>query len=141
MCNLKQRTVGERDLTDWLGFAGGVFQNSEPLGLFLESPEHGWTCFHCGERFDVRTLEGYRRARDHFGFAPSDDPACRIKLGDERNLIMVLRQAEHQLARYRLEDSDKDRAMYAMQARHVQELRQAEERGFKRGFEAVRENQ
>lgn len=42
------------------------------------TPGDGWVCFHCGERL---TTPG--AARDHFGFQPSDDPACRIKIGEE----------------------------------------------------------
>ena len=52
-------------------------------------PEHGFTCFHCGETFTTRGS-----ARDHFGFDPSSEPGCRIKLGAERGLIMALRKAE-----------------------------------------------
>lgn len=52
-------------------------------------PKHGWTCFHCGETF--RTPGA---ARDHFGADPLADPACRIKAGEERGLLMALRKAE-----------------------------------------------
>lgn len=55
-------------------------------------PAHGWTCFHCGETF--MTPGG---ARDHFGVSPASDLACRIKIGDERGLIMALRKAEAEL--------------------------------------------
>lgn len=58
------------------------------------TPPHGWTCFHCGDTF---TTPG--AARDHFGFNPSSDPACRIKVGAERGLLMALRTAEALLAR------------------------------------------
>lgn len=58
------------------------------------TPPHGWTCFHCGDTF---TTPG--AARDHFGFNPSSDPACRIKVGAERGLLMALRKAEALLAR------------------------------------------
>ena len=60
---------------------------------FYTKPPHGWTCFHCGETF---TTEG--AARDHFGFDCSRDPACRIKIGQERGLVMALREAEEQVA-------------------------------------------
>lgn len=52
-------------------------------------PKHGWTCFHCGDTF---TTPG--AARDHFGCEPSADPACKIKVGEERGLVMALRRAE-----------------------------------------------
>ena len=57
-------------------------------------PAHGWTCFHCGETF---TTPG--SARDHFGCAPCADPACRIKVGEERGLVRALRRVEEELAR------------------------------------------
>lgn len=53
------------------------------------APKHGWCCFHCGENF--RTFGG---AQDHFGATPGERPACLIKLGDERGLIMELRKAQ-----------------------------------------------
>jgi len=34
-------------------------------------PEHGWTCFHCGETFMKPGL-----ARRHFGVHPDILPAC-----------------------------------------------------------------
>lgn len=55
-------------------------------------PEDGWVCFHCGERFTT-----YGGARDHFGADPSKDPACRIKIGEERGLVMALRKAEDEI--------------------------------------------
>ena len=54
-------------------------------------PRHGWMCFHCGEVFHTPG-----EARDHFGFSPAATPACRIKLGDERGLVMALRHAEQE---------------------------------------------
>jgi hypothetical protein len=57
-------------------------------------PARGWTCFHCGETF---TTPG--AARDHFGFDCSCDPACRIKVGEERGLVMALRRAEAEVVR------------------------------------------
>ena len=62
-------------------------------------PADGWTCFHCGEKF---TTPG--SARDHFGCEPCADPACRIKVGEERGLVMALRKVEAELERYRNED-------------------------------------
>lgn len=54
-----------------------------------KAPLQGWTCFHCGETF---TTAG--AAQDHFGVVPSADPACRIKVGEERGLVMALRKLE-----------------------------------------------
>ena len=93
-------------------------------------PEHGWTCFHCGETF---TTPG--AAREHFGPTPNVEPGCTIKvqLGGERGLLNALRKAEARLARYMEEDTDLHRAMYAMQSRHTDALMAAEEAGYARG--------
>jgi len=56
-------------------------------------PKLGWTCFHCGDTF---TTPG--AAQDHFGCEPSNDPACKIKVGEERGLVMALRRAESRIA-------------------------------------------
>jgi hypothetical protein len=96
-----------------------------------------FTCFHCWESFDASTLEGQRAARDHFGWTVDAKPACQIKR-DERHLIFRIRTQEEQLARHRAEDSDTDRAMHAMAARHAVELRQAEEKGYARGLADMR---
>jgi hypothetical protein len=47
-----------------------------------------WECFHCGEHF---TSVG--AAQDHFGTTPEDQAACKIKVGEERGLVMSLRRA------------------------------------------------
>ena len=56
---------------------------------FYMKPKDGWVCFFCGERFT--TLGG---AEDHFGSRPTDIPACRIKVGSERGLVMELRKTQ-----------------------------------------------
>lgn len=53
------------------------------------APEHGWTCFHCGEAF-----KKYGAARDHFGERPGQGLACKIKAGEERGLVMALRKTQ-----------------------------------------------
>lgn len=104
------------------------------------TPAHGWTCFHCGETFPGN-FAGSRRARDHFGHDPLSDPACRIKAGEERGLLMALRRAEAtikeqaiELARYRIEDSDKDRLIHGLIVDHQVALRREEEKGYARGL-------
>jgi hypothetical protein len=96
-------------------------------------PAKGWTCFHCGETFKTPGA-----ARDHFGFAPSSEPGCRIKIGAERGLLMALRKAEEEIARNRDEDGPAVavimREMRAMQGRHSDALRAAEELGYERGL-------
>lgn len=109
-------------------------QSEDPI--WNSTPALGWTCFHCGETFPP-TMLGQRQARDHFGADPFDDAACRIKDGDERHLVQKLRRAQIELARYRAEDSDKDRQFYAMQADHEVALRREEERGYERGLLTV----
>jgi NTP pyrophosphatase (non-canonical NTP hydrolase) len=54
-------------------------------------PEHGWTCFHCGETF---TTPG--TARIHFGARPTATPGCLLKVqhGEERAMLMEMRQLE-----------------------------------------------
>jgi hypothetical protein len=47
---------------------------------------------------------------------------------------MALRRAEAELARYRAEDSDTDRAMHGMRADHARALIRAEELGYERGL-------
>ena len=96
-------------------------------------PEHGWTCFHCGEHFPS-TFAGARAARDHFGWTPEATPACQIKAGAEGGLVQKMRRQELALARYREEDSDKDRELHAMRADHAVALRQTEEAGYERGL-------
>lgn len=54
-------------------------------------PPDGWVCFHCGERF---TTPG--TAEDHFGKSPDDTAACKIKVGEERGLVMEMRRAQEQ---------------------------------------------
>lgn len=54
-------------------------------------PEDGWVCFHCGENF-----KKVGDARDHFGSDPDSEPGCllKIKLGNERGMLMTIRQLE-----------------------------------------------
>lgn len=75
----------------------GPFARRTRLGY----PALGWTCFHCGETF---TTPG--AAQDHFGCSQSDDPACRIKMGEERGLVMALRKAEAEIRRLCSEEED-----------------------------------
>jgi hypothetical protein len=98
-----------------------------------EKPEHGWTCFHCGE-----TFKNTGCARDHFGALPTAQPGCLLKvnLGAERGLLMALRKVEEQLARHIEEDTDLHRSIHAMQSRHADQLQTAEEAGYERGLRA-----
>jgi hypothetical protein len=99
----------------------------------LEQPKEGWCCFHCGDVF--KTIGS---ARDHFGFEPSSDPACRIKIGTERGLIMALRKTEKLLAEALInlhnEGSDAMRALRSAQIRYREQIIDAEELGYSRGL-------
>lgn len=55
-------------------------------------PLNGWDCFHCGDNFQT-----WGAARDHFGETPEDTAACKIKVGDERGLVMELRKVQYEL--------------------------------------------
>lgn len=96
-------------------------------------PEAGWTCFHCGETF---TTPG--AARDHFGFDPSCDPACRIKIGAERGLVIALRKAEQELGEawqaIHSESTEAAKAYHAQNTRHRAQLMAVEEAGYERGL-------
>jgi hypothetical protein len=87
-----------------------------------QTTEQQWTCFHCGETFLER-----EDARLHFGDDYMSDAACQID-------IKAVREMETLLARYRAEDSDKDRDYYRMRAEHTIALRVAEERGYRSGL-------
>jgi hypothetical protein len=96
-------------------------------------PAHGWTCLHCGETF---TTAG--AAKNHFGFDPSKDPACRIKGGAERGLVMALREAEAECDRlmHLVQDecTDAAKAFHAQRCRHHRQIMAAEEAGYERGL-------
>ncbi len=96
-----------------------------------EKPEHGWTCFHCGETF---TTIGH--ARDHFGAKPDAVPGCieRVQLGEERGLLMSLRKVETQLAHCIDENAKLHQTIDKMHSKHVEQLKIAEETGYERGL-------
>jgi hypothetical protein len=81
-----------------------------------------WRCFHCDEIFTDP-----EDARLHFGNDCMSDAACQIN-------IKSVREMETLLARYRAEDSDKDREFHRIQAEHTVALRRAEEEGYRRGL-------
>ena len=70
---------------------------TRPAPQFYCQPPDGWICFHCGDRF---TTVG--AAEDHFGKRPTAIPACRIKAGEERGLMMEIRRLEEQVRHLRL---------------------------------------
>jgi hypothetical protein len=110
-------------------------ERPEPERDTYDIPQHGWTCFHCGETFT--TVGG---ARTHFGGVPDVAPGCvtKVELGAERGLLTALRKAEDECRRawaaVHDETTDAHKAMHAMQSRHADALREAEEAGYARGL-------
>lgn len=98
-----------------------------------EVPEHGWTCFHCGETF---TQE--HEARCHFGDDETSDTACRIVARHERGLLEALRRAERDAANameaIHNECTDAAKAYHAQLARHNEQLREVEEHAYEKGL-------
>lgn len=90
-----------------------------------------WRCYHCGEAF-TRAQE--RWARLHFGRDEGELPVCQMRTPGEHHLLEALRKAQDELARYRAEDHDLMRAIYAMRADHATALRLEEERGYEKGL-------
>ncbi|GAA2867059.1 hypothetical protein GGQ99_001342 [Aminobacter niigataensis] len=96
-----------------------------------QTPAREWRCFHCDEVFTEE-----QAARDHFGALtvigiPITDPACCVDIGKFRDM-------EHQLQRYGMEDSDKDREIAAMHSKHARALMDEEEKGYARGLRDAR---
>lgn len=98
-----------------------------------------WRCFHCDEVFT-----DFSATKDHFGFEPSHDPACRIKMGGERSLIEALRRAEKDAAdawaAIHDETTEAAKAYYAQMTRHRQQLIAAEQAGYDRGVDDCRKD-
>ena len=97
------------------------------------APSKEWRCFHCDEVFFTAN-----DARLHFGMDQCSDPACKIKMGAEKSLLVALRRAETELqdawAAIHNENTEAAKAYYAQQSRHGEQLRAAEELGFERGI-------
>jgi hypothetical protein len=56
------------------------------------TPEHGWTCFHCGETF-AGDLSGQHAAKLHFGDYIDAIPACRLQArAGTQSLLRRIRQ-------------------------------------------------
>lgn len=92
----------------------------------MSAPDHGWTCFHCGEHFPS-TFKGQQSARIHFGDSPIEQPACLI---DAR----AFRAMQDLLKRYQSEDTELHREIFRMRAQHATALRDEEEKGYSRGL-------
>lgn len=65
-------------------------------------PEHGWTCFHCGDTF---TCE--KTARTHFGATPDAVPGCLLRMQEgDRPMLRLVRSLEADVAKLRAEAED-----------------------------------
>ena len=94
-----------------------------------------WRCFHCGDAF-TKAQEHW--AREHFGADQDALPVCQMRVPGEHHLLTILRKLEAELRRYREEDTDLWRSLYAMSADHAQALRREEERGYEKGLRDAR---
>lgn len=97
---------------------------------YFTFPEHGITCFHCGE-----TFLSVKSAREHFGASPDEDPGCLLKLSQgDKGLLALVRFQYAELDRYRQEDQPIMREIHALGAKHARELIAAEQLGYDRGL-------
>ncbi len=112
--------------------------NSSSENETYPQPEHGWTCFHCGETFMTPGA-----AKDHFGTYPWATPGCieRVRCGAERGLLMSLREAEDRISEYMNEASGVYRDACSSQARVSEKLQRAEELGYERGLRDARKTE
>lgn len=112
-------------------------------GDTYSAPDHGWTCFHCGEHFPPHGL-GIERAKEHFGDYQHATPACQLWGNSKswfsalRKVVRALRAAEkerdevrHQLSE---EDTEKDRQISRLISEHRAALMREEEKGYGRGL-------
>lgn len=105
-------------------------EESTPVAQARHTRAIHWRCFHCGDTF---TKAQERWAWEHFG-CDEGEPVCQMRLPGEHHLLTALRKAQDELARYRAEDGDLMRAIYAMSADHAAALRREEERGYEKGL-------
>lgn len=91
-----------------------------------------WRCFFCDEVFTSR-----RWAAEHFGAQQGETVACKLS-SHEGHILAALRKAEDELARYRADDGDLMRSIYALEADKNVAVRQAEERGYAKGIEEMK---
>lgn len=91
-----------------------------------------WRCFFCDAVFTRR-----QDAAEHFGADQGDTPACCLR-DHEHHLVAYVRRLEGELKRYRAEDSDVLRALYAMECDQARLLREAEEKGYAKGVQEMK---
>jgi hypothetical protein len=94
-----------------------------------------WRCFHCGDAF---TKAQENHARDHFGRDQGETPVCLIREPGEYHVLRALRDAQDELASYRVEDTELWRALHSMSSDHRQALIREEEKGYAKGVADAR---
>lgn len=67
----------------------------DPVADTYPTPEHGWTCFHCGETFMYPN-----DARRHFGKKPISITAC-VLTAEDRKAVRMVRYLEGELETYK----------------------------------------
>ncbi len=77
-------------------------------------------------------------AKEHFGTTMGSLAGCQLK-GHELGLLGIIRQQEKELVRHRAEDTDLLRAISALQAEMAARIQEAEELGYNRGLNDMRE--
>lgn len=90
------------------------------------TPEHGWTCFHCGMHFGGN-FKGWQEALHHFGENVRGDAWCQYTARQVRAMEALLRN-------YQQEDTPRDRHLAKLEAEHAVALRREEEKGYARGL-------
>ena len=98
------------------------------------TPEHGWTCFHCGVNFPG-TRAGEQAAREHFGHYIDSIPGCRLRMrGGERSLLRRIRWLERKYRTLQHRVSEED-VINRQICEHRQALLREEEKGYARGLD------
>lgn len=104
-----------------------VRNRTEFLAMTVATGDKTWRCFHCDEVFTDR-----EKAALHFGVYQTSDPACQIN-------IEAYRKMEENHRAHLQEDSEMHRELAAMECKTQIELRRAEERGYARGIEDMKQ--
>lgn len=94
------------------------------------STEREWRCFHCDEVFKTK-----KAAALHFGCEVTDQAACKQLNDDQNALLHVIRDQSLQLFRMREEITPLDQLRHIIDHHIYQEVRNAEELGYRRGLE------
>lgn len=95
-----------------------------------------WRCFYCDEVFTSQEL-----AQEHFGDysgCECDTPACKLT-AEEGPLISYIRRLRHELSLYYMEEDLVTRSIEIMKSDHRQALIRAEEKGYNKGVQDMKE--